>query len=351
MCAVDAYNRIEMMEGMAEDESVAFHNFITITRDYNKAFILLLEGEDDIEYYNPIFTQYIGEDKIDWVELVCYGRSNVIELIDDLKNHTRTEYINGAYFGFIDKDYNEVQSNPHPDKMYMTPVYSIENFYASTQFIKKVLLRKFYVCENSPNEDDYKSCLKNFTDRRDEFISGIIELDCFLRCNRIMYEEKKIQKKIHAREIKLYHNISIDLNRVVFHKNALDILGLKVNAFDVQSLKNAKAFYVGKNNDELSEHVRGKFMMYFIHHYLHKLKEDNLKKQPTLFSKSLENSKKVGPNKITFKRTKMNLTKEKEDLMSDLSIFADKPSCLIKFLTQISKFKIAEVKASTAHTV
>lgn len=351
MCVAGAHNRIDMMEEMAEDESVAFHNFTKMIRNYNNAFILLLEGEDDIEYYNPIFSKFIGENKIDWVELVCHGRGNVIELVDDLKNHTRTEYRNGIYFGFIDKDYHEVQSNPCPDKIYMTPVYSIENFYASTQFIKKVIERKFYVRENSSNHDDYSSCLKNFTDRRDEFISGIIELDCFLRCNRYMYEEQKIQKKIHARGIKLYHDVSINLNKVTFHKSALDILGLEVNTFDMPSLEISKQFYAGKNNDELSKHVRGKFMMHFIHHYLHKLKEDNLKKQPTLFSKSLQNSKIAGPQRISFKRTKMTITKENEDIMSDLAIFADVPSCLTEFLTRISKYKLVDVKASTAQSV
>ncbi|WP_174871281.1 DUF4435 domain-containing protein [Pectobacterium polaris] len=336
---------------MAEDESVTFHNFTKMARNHSNAFILLLEGEDDIEYYNPIFSRYIGENKIDWVELVCHGRKNVIELVDDLKNHTRNEYRNGIYFGFIDKDYHEVQSNPFPDKIYVTPVYSIENFYASTQFIKKILERKFYVCEGSSNDEDYKSCLKNFTDRRDEFISGITDLDCFLRCNRYMYEERKIQKKIHAREIKLYHNVSIDLNRVIFNKSALEILGLEANIFDVPSLKIAKEFYAGKDNDELSGHIRGKFMIHFIHHYLHKLKEDNLKKQPILFSKSLQNSKIVGLGKITFKRTKMTLTKENEDLMSDFSIFADVPSCLTNFLTQMSKFKLVDAKVSTGQAI
>lgn len=339
MCAVDIHNRMDMMEEMVEDESVTFHNFIKLLRNYNKAAILLLEGEDDIEYYNPIFSKYIGENKTDWVELVCYGRSNVIELIDNLKGHTRIEYSNGIYFGFIDKDYHEVESNPHPDKIYITPVYSIENFYASTQFIKKVLCRKFYVCEDSPNEEDHKSSLQNFVERRDEFISGIIELDCFLRCNRYMYEEKKIQKKIHARDIKLSSNVSIDLNRVIFHNSALDILGLEANTFDDSSLQSAKTFYIGKDSDELSGYIRGKFMMYFIHHYLHKLKEDNLKKIPTLFSKSLQNSKVAAPNKIPFKKTKMTLTREREDLMFDLAIFADVPLCLTNFLMQISKLR------------
>ena len=191
MYTMDVHNRIDMMEEMAEDESVVFHKFTKITRDYNKAIILLLEGEDDIEDYNYIFTNSRGEEKIDWIELVCHGRSNVIQLIDDLKNHTRTEYRNGLYFGFIDKDYYEVESNPFPEKIYITPVYSIENFYASKKFIKKILERKFYVSQYSPNDEDYISCLKNFTDRRDEFVSGITDLDCYLRCNRHMYEEKK----------------------------------------------------------------------------------------------------------------------------------------------------------------
>jgi len=337
MSAAETHNRIDMMEEMAEDESVIFHNFTKKTRDYSNSIVLFLEGEDDIEYYNTIFYKHLGEYKKNWVELVCHGRSNVIELIDDLKNHTRTEYRNGIYFGFIDKDYHETESNPHPDKIYMTPGYSIENFYASTEFIKKVLERKFYVCESSSNDEDYKCCLNNFTERRDEFINGIIELDCLLRCNRLMYEEKMIENKIHAREIKLYHNVSIDLNHVVFHKKALEILGVDENTFDLPCMETARAFYTDKNSEQLSAYIRGKFMMHFVHHYLHKLKEDNLKKIPTLFLKSLNNSRLKGSEKINFKRTKMTFTKEKQDLISDLAIFADTPSCLSDFVKKIAE--------------
>lgn len=253
-------SRVHKMEDKAEDESVVFREFTKTHRENEEKYIFLLEGIDDLDYYIRSFEKYIGDHKSDWIELVCHGRSNVINLINTLKKHSRTEYKNSLHFGFIDKDYHEINENPCPEKIYITPVYSIENFYASLDFMKKILERKFHLKENDKDNNDFSVCLDNFLSRRDEFLDGIKELDSLLRCNRLMYEEEKIESKINVRDINLFNHVTIDINKVIFQTHALDILKKSYDDFDADCLEISRNFYKEKTSEELASLVRGKFM-------------------------------------------------------------------------------------------
>lgn len=336
MLNTHSVNRVDMMEQMVDDGSVVFRYFTRLFRFNKDKKLFFLEGDDDIDYYQHVFDRYIGDYRQTWVELVCNGRQNVIDLVKDLRQHSKVEYRQCAYFGFVDKDYHEVHDNPYPTNIYVTPVYSIENFYISKEFMEKILDRKFFLKENAEKNTDFERCLDNYLSRRNEFLDGIKELDILLRCNRIMFEEAKIKSKINARDINLAQIVSISLDEVVFNSSALDVLGKKLSDFDEQCLIKSREFYIDKSYDDLALLVRGKFMFFFIHNYLHRLKEDTTKKDPVLFCDSYYNSKLVGSEKIKFKKTNITLTKERQDILSDFSLFSDKPDCLITCLKAIS---------------
>lgn len=321
------------MEEMVEDDSVIFREFMRVFRGNEERFIFFLEGVDDLDYYYQSFDKYIWARKEKWMELICHGRKNVINLISSLKQHSKLQYSNALCFGFIDKDYYEVHNNKFVDDIYVTPVYSIENFYVSSKFMGKVLERKFYLNENE--NDDFNTCLNNYLMRKHEFVDKIKDLDCYLRCNRIMFEDKKINSKINARNINLANNITVGLDKVTFKVGSLDMLGKVVEDFDEDSLRKAEEFYRDKSHSELALLIRGKFMFYFIHHYLHRLRIDNLQAKPTLFPDSYKKSKLKKPEKIPFKKTNISVNVERQDIISDLSMLSDIPECLVEFLRMI----------------
>ncbi|UVC32064.1 DUF4435 domain-containing protein [Pantoea sp. SOD02] len=333
-------NRVDMLENMATDESVIFREFIRKFNGNEDKYFFLLEGDDDINYYNRPFENHFGPHKSSWMILICHGRSNVLEMIKNLKEHSEESYRKSFFFGFIDKDYNEVTDNLHKDKVYITPGYSIENFYASSDFIEKILERKFFVCKNDDSNGDFEKCYDNFLERRSEFIKLILELDMYLRCNRIMFEEQKIDAKLNAKDIGFSSSFSVDLKEVRLNKNSLEMLQKEIGYFDENSLVKAKSYYEDKDDTELASLIRGKFMFFFIHQYLFRLKEDNLKAKPSLFIDSYRLSKLPKPNKKSFKKTSLTLTKEKHDILSDLCSYSDIPSCLNDFL----RFNVAPLR-------
>lgn len=327
-------NRVDFMLEASEDSSEILRKFIRIFSKYEDKIFLFLEGADDIGFYFQRFTNYLREA---WKDFVCNGRNNVISLIKDLKEHTRPEYRDAVYYGFIDKDYYEVINNPDKDKIYITPCYSIENFYISNQFFKNILERKFHLNESTPNNTDYQRCYDNFISRRNEFVEAIKELDIYLRCNRIMYEEKKISSKINARDINLKSAIDINLNNISSTMTALQILNKSESDFDSSSLDTAREFYTNKTNEELVSYIRGKFIFYFILHYLCKLKNENHTKNSIYFIDSVNNDKLPPPNKIRYQRCTLQLSTDNHDLIPDLAQFTITPNCLETFLRKIAK--------------
>jgi len=334
MMKSDQKNRVDMLDDMTNDETVVFREFIRQFKGNENKCFFLLEGDDDINYYNRPFENHFGAVKGAWLFQVCNGRNNVISLVETLLGHKTEEYRNSLFFGFIDKDYHEVSDNTNKNRIYVTPGYSIENFYVSSTFMSKVLERKFFLKENEVDNRDHVNCLANFLERRNDFSRNILDLDIYLRCNRIMYEDAGYENKINAKEISLTSSINVGLDKVELKKNALDMLKKEAGDFDAKSLEEARLFYHKKNSDDLATLIRGKFMLFFMHQYLFRLKEDNLKAKPTLFNDSYVNSKLPKGNKKIFKKTKLTLTKENQDLLSDLSIFSDIPECLTRFLTE-----------------
>lgn len=325
--------RVGLMEEMAEDESVTFRSFLRKFKEAEGKLIFFLEGIDDLDYYLPIFEANIGPHTEKWVGLVCYGRSNVFQLVKDLQCHTMQVYKDSHHFGFVDKDYHEVRDNSFPEKIYVTPTYSIENFYVTMSFFKKILRHKFHLAENDPENNDFNICCENFSSRISEFISQVTELDALLRCNRIMYEVNNVNSKINARDINLNDLFRISLDEVSLKTDILTVLHKSIDDFDSNSLETSRQYYVGKDDSQLAKVIRGKFMFFFLHQYLFRLKEDNVKRTPTFFPDSCRLSRGTKEDRRTFTKTRLTLNKESQDILSDLCQFADVPNCLTDFLT------------------
>lgn len=325
-------NRLDFMDDMLNDDSVMFKKFMSFYRHHENKVIFFLEGDDDVDYYLNKIQNKFGEYDNKWIEMSCAGRSNVIQIIKDLHEHTKQEYRDCKHFGIIDKDYNEVSDNEFPEKIYITPCYSIENFYVSKDFFKKVINFKFYLNGKEERNNDFQRCLDNFEFVRRDFIDKILELDMYLRCNRIMYDLRSIKTKINARQLKLGQLLDVTLNGVELKSDVLSFMKKKSEDFNSEALKESNDFYTGKSHDELAMLIRGKFMFYFITQYLYKLRNDNKNINPQIFVDSSANDKKVGKERVKMQKTKLSFNIENPDLFSALSDYADRPKCLVDFL-------------------
>lgn len=331
-------DRVQSMLAELEDDSVAFKYFMEKFEENSNRFFLFLEGEDDINYYNISFLSYLGEFQNDWDYIVSYGRRNVEIIIKNLENHSKKEYNSSKFFGFIDKDYHD--RPPESNKIYMTPYYSIENFYSNDIFIKNILIHKFKFTDEKKSEDlsDYKVSFNNFNTLLDQFINTIMPLDNLIRTNRFMHETQTTDLKINARDLNLDDIIYISLDevRLIENKSFYNFLKLDENDFNVDLKNQCELFYKNKNHTELSYYIRGKFMLHFIHKFLFRLKEASQQKELKIIY--YKNSiKKCKDERKKFKSINISVYKETHDILSDFSQYAIRPICLNSFLERIVK--------------
>lgn len=327
-------NRVEYMQEMQEDTSVVFRKFIKFYSTNKLKILIFLEGGDDIKYYLRKFEQYFGDFDDKWNYLECDKRDNVVQLIKDLSVHTLSEYKNSNHLGFIDKDYNEVDCNEFPEKIYITPSYSIENFYATDEFFKKILKLEFNLRENDPNNSDFERCFSNFVIRRSDFIESILELDCYLKCHFLMYERDNSCFELSLRDLNLIKKYYIGLDRVTLKNDIHSLLGVDIELFDKVVLQEVKDYYLDKGHKELCLLIRGKFIFEFICAYLSKLIVENRDQDSILFKDSYTNSKrpKDDPLKVQMKKTKLKSNLDEHYLFSVLSKYVFYPECLDNFI-------------------
>lgn len=327
-------NRVEFMEEMQEDTSVVFRKFIKFYAINKNKLIVFLEGADDIKYYLRKFEEFFGNYDDNWSYFDCDKRSNVIQLVKDLSIHTFSEYRDSLHLGFIDKDYNEVGSNEFPEKIYITPSYSIENFYATDDFFKKLLKLEFNLRENDPNNNDFERCFLNFVARKNDFIESIMDLEYYLKCHFIMYERDNTGFQLSLRDLNLIKKYYIGVDRIKLKNDIPSLIGVDIELFDKEVLQEVKDYYSDKDQRELCLLIRGKFIFEFICAYLSKLIIENGNKDSILFQDSYTNSKrpKDDPLKVQMKKTKLKFKLDEHDLLSVLSKYVFYPECLDNFI-------------------
>jgi len=316
-------NRVEILSNLLSQDSVIFMKF---TRKYEDGYtFLLLEGDDDIDYYQQHFKSTFS---FPWKRFVCNKKQHAISLFKEIKNHKDKLYRDTKAFVFVDMDYDEEELNN--EFIYMTPVYSIENFYLSKDSIEGILKFKFNL-----DDDNYslKKCLSNFDDRLSEFIEIIKPLDLILRANNYSYKEANCGETINLRDINLDKYISITFDEVALKKDILSGLNLNDTIIDREFINRSSELY--ENNDIvfLKKKIRGKFLFFFLSKYLELLILDNKKTKESYFFDEIKKTKSI--NREKFKITKFKIENSKPDTLSQLSEFADKPECLCLFLEKI----------------
>lgn len=331
-------NRVAKMEAELEDESVAFNNFMKAFKENQQRFFLFLEGNDDIDYYQISFDSILGIEEENWKDIICHGRDKVIKLIATLTNHKNDYYRNSFYYGFIDKDYNEISENNFKERIYITPYYSIENFYLTESFLEKILIRKFYLPKNDDENKDFHFCIDLFKNRITSFIESIKEIDLILRANHLMYKNG-IGEKINISSISLDKFYEIYLNQVRNKFSSPEqVLDVDLSIIDIDALNNSTSYYKGKSYQALSLQIRGKFMIYFMHNFIFRLKEDQLyqsKRYAFPYLKSLPKDKQK-----LLRMNNISLKLEAKDFMSIFAQYAERPECLYSFLHEIKKRRL-----------
>ena len=309
---------LEEMKNSKQSAHVAYTNFVTAYSTDNPELIYcFFEGDEDKKYYGSrINIKY--EKKFE--DFTCGGRDFVLKAIELIKN--RTEYNKAKVLFFIDKDYTDDKVK---DELYVTPCYSIENFYSTEDTLKKILNSEYNMKEKDEN---FLKILELYTTLLTNYLDNLLFLNAWLSCQ---YDIR----------IKTNTNTRLDINEVLKNyfknnENMFDVdLNLRANIFDDLKNKNILENTLFKDAPKILDDLlnkklalfnsidfnkacmfRGKFELKFFIDFLKRLKEEATSKQP----------------KILTKKYKCTLSFKLEDSISVLTQYSNTPNCLIEFL-------------------
>lgn len=305
-------SRVDVMISQGSSYSV---KFLEMTRIYSKnkdLLICVFEGKDE-KYFCNRLDLIVGQDK--WAGINTGGKKPVLDLAETIEHHPL--YKSANYACFIDRDFEDWLINKNPERIYITPTYSIENLFVTESCFTRVLSSEFEITEFNDFRDEYEKCMKAFNSRLEEFIKNILEFNVWVKAHRIMERDGQGIKKLNVSNVKTKDIVNVDLDKISIVYTPADFTTIFKDLNDFTFFSNAinEAKSTLKACDQASS-FRGKQQMDFYRDFLVKLKNDRASQTPNFFSK----------------KGKAQINLSKDNIISELSQYADTPDCLNTFL-------------------
>lgn len=311
----DLYN---LMQEESESGHVAYTNFVTAySKKYPELIYCFFEGNEDVNYYGTRITIKYGKK---FEDFTCGGRDLVLQARELIES--RPEYNNAKVLFFIDKDYTDDEIN---ETIYVTPCYSIENLYSSSDTLKMILQGVFKM---NDRDENYNKILQLYEDSLIIYHQKILFLNAWLACQHDIRIETRASVRLNINEVlkDYFRNdtnmfeTSLNLKQDIFdnlqNKEILEN-NLFINAPKIDESKiNGKIDYF--NNVDKSYMFRGKFELKFFIDFLKRLKEDATSKNP----------------KVLTSKYKCDVSFKLEDSILVLTQYSNTPDCLIEFLNK-----------------
>lgn len=174
-----------LIRAKEEALSVPFMNFNhLISTEGTSGIYYFVEGYD-APYYHPRIKMHSDNKAI---PIICYGKKNVIGLNLFLERDIFAKY---KKLFFIDRDFdNNEQVSP---QIYVTPCYSIENFYVNCECLENILMCQFHIM---PQTEAFSKILNLFCEEIHQFHEVVLEFNAWYAC----FKQKRSSEKVHLDE-------------------------------------------------------------------------------------------------------------------------------------------------------
>lgn len=276
-------NIIEIAKKELECEQVAYTEFVLDFNKNSNSVYCFYEGKEDRSYYS--FRIKSHNHKYLLFNYTCNGKGNVIKLHRLINHHL--VYSKSRTLYFVDKDYEVNNLNP---KIFVTPFYSIENFYVIDEAFENILVNEFNIPKSC---DSYKQAIEFYKECKEVFHSNIIFLNTWLSCQNDYRQLHNSSTRLSIDDtLKKYFNTDIfekivnaDLKTINFP----EILKSQDTIEQVFSESPKIANIIFNEKLELfktvnqSEIFRGKFELKFLVSFLKKLQDEIAKKKNSIF--------------------------------------------------------------------
>lgn len=306
-------SRVTALKDAGSSASV---KFLEVTRAHAKkpqAAICIFEGDDE-KYYSCRLSSMLGQNF--WVGINTGGRSLVLDVRKLILQHP--VYKNCEFMCFIDKDYDDWLINPDPERIYITPCYSIENLYASKSCLVGVLSAEFRVTDFNEMSAEFSVCMEIFDQRMAELCECLLPFNIWAKSRALMARDKKPVPKVYLNDATLDKLVIFDLKSCKINYDPTDISSILKKSsnddFCTDAVREASTSFPMASR---MNRYRGKQQIEAFRVFLAALREDCVNAGGIVFREK--------------KKVKMEFD-AKKDLLSELSQYADTPECLRDFL-------------------
>lgn len=301
------------VEKLANSISIPATIFLKFTRINSKGLIVIFfEGEDEKYYSVRINTT---RPDIKWASIICEGKNNVIKARDNIREHS--EYKNAVCLFFVDADFDDNTTLLSYDDTYVSSCYSIENLYVSDNSFKRILSAEFKISEYGDEKESFEKATFAYQHCKASYLENISHFNYWIRTYRLMQKEGLVQEPLNINNINFENLITVDLFGTQKIYDANNIVNLFRNFNKNINLDISESIeYFNNHNKELW--FRGKQHIGFFRIFINLLIDDRCKKS----------DRKIFAEKGNVKLAKLS----KENVISELSQYADTPTCLINFL-------------------
>lgn len=302
-------SRVDTLVKSRGNLSVKFMEFTrVVSKDKYASFF---EGED--EKYYSIRINNIRPD-IKWSGINCGGKSNVVELRKKVREHGT--YSLAPCMFFIDADFDDNSSLIGLNDVYVTPCYSIENLYVSLDTYIRILNSEFGINEAGDHKNCFDNAIECFNKTMSNYVDAIKAFNFLIRELRFMEKRGELTGQLNINNIKLEELIKIDLESVdkLYDENKPSSIFNELPEDLVVDLDDSERHFGTLRGDIW---FRGKQNLEFFRVFVEKMKTERCKKHV---------------RKIFKDKGNVRLQISKGNCISELSQYADTPSCLFEFL-------------------
>lgn len=313
-------SRVELLRQARVSYAVKFREFIVLfSRCKTSNAIICFFEEEDSKYYGIRIRIKMPEYEIKTIQ--CGGKQNVIKLCELIKGHE--EYKKARVGFFIDRDFDDPIKGYLSKYIYETPCYSIENLYTTSDSVSRILREEFNICEVSDDDTILEECINLYNNIQSKYHEAIEELNIWIMY-QIEYYKSNPVNRINLNNVRFDRLVTINIDSVIKKYEISKIKEMFPESIDITGEKIAERLsYIDKS--QRGRIFRGKYEIEFLRKFLTLLKKDRNNSKPIFFKK----------------KTRVKISLSRENIIGELSQYADTPECLLQYFEKIRPIKKA----------
>lgn len=298
--------------------TVVWLRFVQRFQKDTEAEIWIFEGKEDVDYYAQRIEQYYGTAIGDNVVLAG-GKQNALKLRNELVADASFSSARVAFF--IDADFDDPATLTGRDT-YVTPCYSIENLYVSTDVFERYLTERLALYEDG-DRAELQQVLSKIAAWRDHAVEAMLPFSALMKIGKSVPDHSAelcafLRNRFHIDVVQISRAYGVPVHVKI---DAVALAGAKMQGHPITSRDITAQIHdwlqSGKSPLDVS---RGKFLLPLIADILAVALEDsNKKKERQLFSKRRHCGHQI----------------RQSEFLSTVSRHARTPQCLIDFLKEL----------------